>query len=61
MKEDNPSTTEGIFKEVICNISNPIELKDGDVWTAGWVAIQLYEKGIIGEQQYNSLKTIATP
>ncbi len=59
IKEDNPNVSKGIYKEVILNITNPIELKDNDVWTAGWVAIQLLEKGIIGEYEYNTLKNVS--
>ncbi len=55
IKKQKPNTPIGIYKEIYLNITNPIELKDDGQWTAGWVALQLVEKGIISEHQYELL------
>ena len=52
--------SDGIYKEVILNITNPIELSEGvGDWNAHWVALQLLEIGIISEQQYNDLSKLS--
>ena len=58
-KEDNPDTPIGTYKEVYLNITNPISLSEGiGQWTAGWVAFQLKEKGIISQQELDVLEEI---
>ncbi len=60
LKEETPDISAGVFKEVILNITNPIEINDemGE-WNANWVAFHLLQKGIIDEQQYNDLSKLS--
>ena len=59
-KEENPGISQGVYKEVILNITNPIEISDeAGEWNASWVALQLLEIGIISEQQYNDLSKLS--
>ncbi len=60
LKEENPGISQGVYKEVILNITNPIEISDeAGEWNASWVAFQLLQKGIISEQQYDSLSKLS--
>ena len=54
--DDNHDTPKGNYKEVYLNITNPLYIGiDAGQWSACDIAIQLVEKGIISELQYDRL------